>query len=168
MAATPELQHLRLHGAARYSAPVPPPVESSLNSKELKAKLAGDGFLVFRTLGSEVRLAERIRENLILDSGVAALITEAGVVVRVAYRSEATTDPQATEPQHFERASARATDALRRGYVEVERRTTPRVDPGDAERVLDTWYEAIFHSRALSWQDVTPELRWALEQPRRL
>ena len=38
--------------------------------QQLKKALVSAGFQVFRTLGEEIVLAERVRENLIMDSGV--------------------------------------------------------------------------------------------------
>ena len=39
---------------------------------DLKKTLVARGFEVYRTLGDQVVLADRVRENLIMDSGVAA------------------------------------------------------------------------------------------------
>ena len=39
---------------------------------ELKKTLVARGFEVYRTLGDQVVLADRVRDNLIMDSGVAA------------------------------------------------------------------------------------------------
>jgi hypothetical protein len=137
-----------------------------LNPKELKAKLTAEGFLVFRTLSSEVRLAERVRENLILDSGVAALVSDSGLGVRVAFRSEGSAAPEASTEVHYQRARARGDLAVAAGYSAVAELATPVLDPGDPTRTLDTWYEVAFEKAGLEWSVLLTELRWALSQTR--
>ena len=45
--------------------------------QQLKKALVDAGFIIFRTLADEVMLAERVRENLIMDSGVRLKATPA-------------------------------------------------------------------------------------------
>lgn len=141
--------------------------EPRLNPKELKAKLTAEGFLVFRTLSSEVQLAERVRENLILDSGVAALLAGESFGVRLTVRSAQTVAADAGEAAHYQAARDRAVAVIAEGFVEVARASTPVLDPGDPTRTLDTWHEVAFQKDDLTWPELLAALRWALAQSRR-
>src|SRR5690606_21407517 len=44
---------------------------ATLTPRDLKKTLSAQGFQIYRVFGSSVLLAERVRENLIMDSGVA-------------------------------------------------------------------------------------------------
>lgn len=48
-----------------------------MNPTDLKKALRSEGFVIYRTLGEHIALAERVRENLILDSGVRVRATGA-------------------------------------------------------------------------------------------
>src|SRR3954468_20336328 len=67
--------------------PVSPP--SPPTPQQLKKALIAGGFEVFRTLPEEVVLAERVRENLILDSGVrVGPLGDGKVQVRLVLRAQ--------------------------------------------------------------------------------
>jgi hypothetical protein len=106
----------------------------------MKKALAQAGFLVFRTQGDDVILAERVRENLIMDSGV-RLRAGSPLVVRVVLRAQRGDFPGEDETHLFERVSRLAEDAKACGFTEVERNVAPVTDPGDPLRTLDTFYE---------------------------
>ena len=128
---------------------------------ELKKTLVARGFEVYRTLGDQVVLADRVRENLIMDSGV-AVRPGAGLAVRFVVRAQATDFPAATADDLYDRARACAVEALGRGYAEVSVAAVPVRDPGDASATLDTWYEVAFERPVANEDELEQELRYAL------
>jgi hypothetical protein len=128
---------------------------------DLKKTLVARGFEVYRTLGDQVVLADRVRDNLIMDSGVAAR-PGAVLAVRFVVRCQATDFPSASADDLYERARACATEAIGRGYVEVGVAAVPVHDPGDPSSTLDTWYEVSFERPVASEDELDQELRYAL------
>src|SRR5580692_12939877 len=112
----------------------------TLTPQEMKKALVQAGFLVFRTQGDDIILAERVRENLIMDSGV-RLRASSPLVVRIVMRAQRGDFPSEEEANLFERVSRLAEPARTEGFLEVERNIAPVIDPGDASRTLDTFYE---------------------------
>jgi len=128
---------------------------------ELKKTLIARGFEVYRTLGDQVVLADRVRDNLIMDSG-AAVRPGPLLAVRFVVRAQASDFPAAVPGELFERARACAVEALSRGYSEVGVAEVPVRDPGDASSTLDTWYEVAFERAVASEDELESELRYAL------
>ncbi len=128
---------------------------------ELKKTLVARGFEVYRTLGDQVVLADRVRDNLIMDSGVAAR-PGAVLAVRFVVRAQASDFPAAVAGELYDRARACAAEALGRGYSEVGVAEVPVRDPGDASNTLDTWYEVAFERAVASEDELDSELRYAL------
>jgi hypothetical protein len=128
---------------------------------ELKKTLVARGFEVYRTLGDQVVLADRVRENLIMDSGVAVRPGDA-LAVRFVIRAQASDFPSASAEDLYERARACAAEARGRGYTEVSVAAVPVRDPGDPSATLDTWYEVAFERRVASEDELDSELRYAL------
>ncbi len=128
---------------------------------ELKKTLLARGFEVYRTLGDQVVLADRVRDNLIMDSGVAARHGGA-LAVRFVVRAQASDFPSVSADDLFERARACAAPALGRGYTEIGVAEVPVRDPGDATHTLDTWYEVSFERSVASEDELEQELRYAL------
>jgi predicted RNA binding protein YcfA (HicA-like mRNA interferase family) len=132
-----------------------------LKPRELKQILVEEGFQVFRVLGSHVVLADRVRDNLIMDSGV-AVVSGALTSVRLVVKAQAADYPAETEEQLFTRARALGDDAVSRGYREIETAVVPIPDPTDAARTLDTWYEVTYEKPGLELRQLMAELRAAL------
>ena len=110
--------------------------------QQLKKTLVANGFEVFRTLPDEVVLAERVRENLILDSGVRVAPLDGGrLQVRVVLRAQRADFPNEDEAALFERVRKLAEPALAEGFNEVSTTVNAVKDPADASRTLDTFYE---------------------------
>jgi hypothetical protein len=128
---------------------------------DLKKTLVARGFEVYRTLGDQVVLADRVRDNLIMDSGVAA---KPGAVlgVRFVMRAQASDFPSAKPDDVYARARVCAAEAVGRGYAEVGVAEVPVPDPGDASSTLDTWYEVAFERAVASEDELEQELRYAL------
>jgi hypothetical protein len=128
---------------------------------QVKKALVEAGLEVFRTRGDEIVLAERPRENLILDSGV-RLRAGANLEVRLVVRAQRADFPNDDDAHLFERARGCAGRAVAAGFSEVEATTTRVTDPGDPARTLDTFYEVTFAKHAPSLPDAVTELRFAL------
>lgn len=128
---------------------------------ELKKTLQARGFEVYRTLGDQVVLADRVRDNLIMDSGVAVRPGDV-LAVRFVVRAQASDFPSVPPEDVYERARACAEPALGRGYTEVGVAEVPVHDPGDATLTLDTWYEVSFERAVASEDELEQELRYAL------
>jgi hypothetical protein len=127
----------------------------------LKKSLVADGFEVYRTSPSLIILADRVRDNLLMDSGV-AIVHGDPLVVRITLRARGAEFPGEAEQALFERARALAEPMKAKGYAEVEATAIPVMDPGDPKRTLDTWYEVTYERRVGSESELHPELRFAL------
>jgi hypothetical protein len=131
------------------------------NTTNIKRALVEAGFEVFRTRGEEIVLAERPRENLIMDSGVRLRLGES-YEVRIVLRAQKADFPNEDEPHLFERVRKLAEPAVSDGFAEVSTAVTRVADPGDAERTLDTFYEITYSKQAPALDDALTELRFAL------
>lgn len=135
----------------------------SVTPQQLKKALVASGFEVFRTLPEEVVLAERVRENLILDSGVrVAPRADGSFQVKVTLRAQRTDFPNDDETAMFDRARALAMPAVTKGFSEVSTSATPVTDPTDDTRVLDTFYEVVLVHDVASVEDAVPVLKFVL------
>lgn len=128
---------------------------------KLKKALIQQGFEVYRTLGERILLADRVRDNLIMDSGVSAVAAPA-LAVQLVVRAQAHDFPGESEDQLFERARRLAHKSADRGYVELETTVVPIHDPGDHTRTLDIWHEVTFQKPVADLTELYEELRYAL------
>lgn len=133
----------------------------SLTPQELKKALSEAGFLVFRTMGDEILLAERVRENLIMDSGVRVRASEP-LQVRVVLKAQRGDFPGEDEARLFERVRKLAQPALSGGFTEVNQSVVPVLDPGDAQRTLDIFYEIVLAKDATALDSALDGVRFAL------
>lgn len=134
---------------------------------ELKRKLRAAGFEIYRTAENHVQLAERVRDNLIMDSGVAALVIEPNqLAVRVTVRAQASHFPGADDDQLWAHARTLATVFLQGGYAEEKASAEPVPDPNDPERSLDTSHEILLHLSVGSIESLCEQLRIALDRRR--
>jgi hypothetical protein len=134
---------------------------SSSTPSELKKLLLAEGFEVYRTLSDQIVLADRVRDNLIMDSGVAARLGEQPSV-RFTVRAQASDFPADSTEEIFERARRMATEATTRDYHEVSANSVEVRDPGDSTQTLDVWHEVAFEKKLTSNEELIAELRYAL------
>lgn len=123
----------------------------------LKRELLQRGFEPYRTLADAIVLADRVRENLILDSGVAAGVGES-LFVRVVVRAEGLAFPGESPAELLARARALGAPLLARGYSETAVEAVPIPDPGDRSETLDTWHEVTFLRSVASLEELFAEL----------
>jgi hypothetical protein len=128
---------------------------------ELRKALIAEGFEIYRTIGAAIVLADRVRDNLIMDSCV-SVVSGAELCARFIVRTQRSDFPSETEEQLFQRARNHVLQAEARGYAEVEASVVPIHDPGDRSRTLDTWYEVSFQKRVSDLTELVEELRYAL------
>jgi len=147
----------------------------AVDTAELKRRLRAEGFEIYRTLEGRVLLAERVRDNLIMDSGVAA-----GPVAAAAGTGEASGGPCVfvtvrAQLGHFPGASweivlQHAWDLARafegRGYAAGEPATSDIRDPSHPDRTLDTIVEIPLVRPLADLDQLLAELRVALSLPR--
>jgi hypothetical protein len=125
---------------------------------ELKKLLVEQGFQVFRTTGSQVLLADRVRDNLVMDSGVGVTCGKR-LAIRVTMKAQASDYPKETEPQLLQRARLLMSVGAIEGYTEVETAVVPIPDPSEPDRALDTYYEVTFEKATVDADSLSEELR---------
>jgi hypothetical protein len=131
----------------------------SVNPTEIRKALLAAGFELYRTQGDQVQIADRVRDNLIMDSGVSV---STALIVKFVVRSQRSDFPNDATAKLFERARALAAAALARGYVETSAVTNPMHDPVDPSRTLDTWYEIWFERTVTTLDEAMAEVGFAL------
>lgn len=157
----------------------------SLTPAELKRALLREGFEIYRTAGRFVLLADRVRENLIMDSGVALGGADGaeqgassgvgpagggpgdppgGLVVRVVLKAQASEFPNDDAEQLLTRARQLATPFSERGYREADCQTISVKDPGNSDHTIDTWHEIHWELPVADLERAMEELRFALGQ----
>lgn len=135
----------------------------SSTPQQLKKALVASGFEVFRTLPTEVVLAERVRENLILDSGVRiGPLDGGGLQVRLVLRAQKADFPHDDESTLFDRVRKLAEPAVAKGFAEQSTGVRAVSDPGDSTRTIDTFYEIFLSHDVASVEDAVPVLKLAL------
>ena len=131
----------------------------SVNPTEIRKALLSAGFELYRTQGDQVHVADRVRDNLIMDSGVSV---STALAVKFVVRAQRSDFPNDATTMLFERARALAAQALARGYVETGTVTSPMHDPADPSRTLDTWYEISFEKVVTTLEEAMTEVGFAL------
>lgn len=129
-------------------------------SAEIKKALVAAGLEVYRTSGDIVHLAERVRENLLMDSGISIHASAPKVVVVL--RAQRSDFPGDAEDRLFSRARSLADAAIARGFQEIRAHVREVLDPSDAARRLDTWCEIHLEKTVGDVDAVIVEARFAL------
>jgi len=105
------------------------------------------GFEVYRTTGQEVIVADRVRDNLILDSGVRVRAGDP-MEIHIIMGLRRGQYPNDSDEQVFARLRQLAAPAVSRGFAEKQSHTAPVADPADASKTLDTFFELHLVSHA--------------------
>lgn len=95
---------------------------------------------MYRTTGQEVIVAERVRDNLILDSGV-RVRAGAPMAITIVMGLRRGQYPNDSDDQVFARLRELAAPATGRGFTEKKSGMAPVRDPADGARTLDTFFE---------------------------
>jgi hypothetical protein len=133
------------------------------STAEIKKVLRDAGLEIYRTRGDVVYLADRVRENLLMDAGIFIRAGEpAAMRVGFVVRAQRNDFPNDGEEHLFERARALAARAVAAGYGEVLAEVRRVVDPGDGQRTLDTWCEVSFEKPVADVEAAIAEARFAL------
>jgi|SRR5687767_14929967 hypothetical protein len=127
----------------------------------LKKALIAEGFEIYRTSPTLVSLADRVRDNLLMDSGVAVAQGET-LGVRVVLRAQSSNFPGEAADALYARARGLSSPLITRGYVEVAAEAVVVHDPSDRSRTLDTWYEVAYLRGMGDEGALFEELRFAL------
>ena len=127
---------------------------------EVKKALVSSGFVVYRTRGDVVHVAERARENLIMDAGIRVRSSEPAVILMV--RAQRIDFPHDTEEAMFDHARKLAQIVTDRGYVEVGTQITPLLSPNDETLTLDSWFEVSYEKRVQNIEEAMVEVGFAL------
>jgi hypothetical protein len=133
--------------------------------QQLKKALASAGFQVFRTFGEEIVLAERVRENLIMDSGVRLRAGEP-LQVKIIFRAQRGHFPGEDDDHLFARARSLTAAAQEKGFAEVSSSSSPVVDPSDADHTLDTFFDVVLAKEAETLDLALESLQFALSLER--
>lgn len=127
----------------------------------LKKALVSEGFEIYRTAPNLITLADRVRDNLLMDSGVSVVAGET-LAVRVVLRAQASNFPGEGADGLFARARALSTELASHGYAEVSAEAVPVSDPGDRTRTIDTCYEVSYSLAVPEDTALYRELRFVL------
>ena len=130
------------------------------SSAEIKKALVAEGIEVYRTRGDVVHLAERVRENLLMDAGISIHAAAPKVVFVV--RAQRSDFPGEVDERLFERARGLAASAIDRGFVEVAAEVREVDHPGDVGKKLDTFCEVQFEKVVGDLAAVVAEARFVL------
>lgn len=159
MTGAPVMGELVLLARAPPELPMPTPAE-------IKKALKEAGLEVYRTRGEAVHLAERVRENLLMD---AQIFVRGGVggegsaaSVGFVVRAQRTDFPNDGEEHLFDRARKLGEPAVARGYAEFDSQVRQILDPGDGERTIDVWCEVSFEKAVPDLDAAVIEARFAL------
>ena len=153
------------------------------SASEIKKALREAGLEVYRTRGEVVYLADRVRENLLMDAATfvrsgndaGAPSSKAGSALpptngadvgalRVGFivRAQRNDFPNDADDHLFDRARSVAAPAVVRGYREVVAEVRDVMDPGGGDRTLDTWCEVSFEKEVGDLEAAIVEARFAL------
>jgi len=133
---------------------------TSHKATDLKKQLISAGFEIFRVQGDRVHLAERVRDNLIMDGGV-CVVGGDDLCVRLVLKTSRSGFPNESDAQLFDRTRSLAASAMARGYEEVGATAVPVRDPSGGAAPLETWYE-VTYQKSVSDDDLLAEVRYAL------
>ncbi|MEO8875167.1 MAG: hypothetical protein ABI461_06225 [Polyangiaceae bacterium] len=135
-----------------------------MSPQELKKALISAGFEVYRTKSDEIMLADRVRDNLILDSGVRVSSNDANELrVNLVMGIRHTQYPGENDLALFERVRQLAGPLLEVGFAEMGTSQNPVTDPSDASKTLDIFFDVTFGKNEPTFEAALPAVKVALE-----
>lgn len=131
----------------------------------IKRGLQTAGIEIYRVREGVIEVAERIRFH-IMDSGVRVVPAEP-LEVQFSARSQKSGNPDLDDESLFSLVrSALSEVAGKQGFVEAGTSSEQVMDPIDATRILDVWYEVRFTRRADTVEEAAELVRWVLSVER--
>lgn len=133
--------------------------------QDLKRQLIAAGLEIYRTRPDAVHLAERPRDNQILDAGISVRPSnpEGSFEVRVVMRAQRADFPRDSEEAMYNRVrEIAAPDLTSQGFTEIESREQKMLDPGDKSKTLDVWYELVFSKTVADFESAVGEVKRVL------
>jgi hypothetical protein len=134
---------------------------SPVTAASAKKALIAAGLEIYRTRGEVVYLADRVRENLLMDAGVFVRVGEA-MAVGLVVRAQSSDFPGEDDAQLFARARVVAASAIPDGYTEASVQLHKVADQNDPERTLDTWCEVQLEKPVADLAAAIDEVRRAI------
>jgi hypothetical protein len=132
---------------------------------ETRAALIAHGIEVSRVEQGVIALAVRVRSHL-MDAGVSVQV-EPAPEVQFTVRAQGSDFPGKSDAQLFAKVREAADhSAHAHGFSESGQQSRELLDPGDASRVLDTWYELTYAKPVSNAEDLLIDVRWALSVPK--
>ena len=134
---------------------------SDVSPSAVSEALSKAGIEVYRVVGAEIQIAERVRLH-IMDSGIRV---DLGGGIRVIFRARSQrSDYPHIAPEELLRRVREAigAPAEAHGFTEHETASREILDPADATQVLDVWHEVTYMKRPESVPALVDDLRWAL------
>lgn len=134
---------------------------TDVSPSAVTAAFAQAGIEVYRVVGSEIQVAERIRLH-IMDSGI-RIQTAGGLSVVFRARSQRSDYPHMSSEGLLARVrEAIGSRATSHGFVEQETVSREIRDPTNPEQVLDVWHEVTYVKRSDAIPMLVEDVRWAL------
>ncbi len=134
--------------------------------QDLKRQLIAAGLEIYRTRPDAVHLAERPRDNQILDAGISvrpAGPPDGALEVRVVMRAQRSDFPRDPAEVLYDRVRELAgPEIVGNGFTEIETREQRMLDPGDKAKTLDVWYELVFSKTLESLEGAVAEVKRVL------
>lgn len=143
---------------------MPPPPDSPMGLAETKRALRDAGFQVYDVKGDFISLAERVRDNLILHSGIAVRAAPPTLVVHL--RAQSTHFPGQSQDRVRAHAEDLAREFERRGYVVSGSSRTEVTDPSFPERTIDVVLGVTVERVCDNFAEVLSEVTAAFLLPR--
>lgn len=131
---------------------------------ETKRALREAGFQVYDVKDGLVSLAERVRDNLILHSGIS--LRAAPPLIVVTLRAQALHFPGQSAERVLSHAEDLAQEFLRRGYKRVDTLRSEVSDPSHPDRTLDMVHGVVVERSCDSFEELLDEVRVAFSLPR--
>lgn len=131
---------------------------------ETKRILREAGLQIYDSRDGYVTLAERVRDNLILQSGIA--VSADPLTVRVTLRAQSIHFPGQSQERVLSHAEELAERFVSRGYRRGETTRTEIADPSHPERTLDVVHAVSVSRLCESWEEALQEVAAAFALPR--